>query len=275
MNLIEEMGFRLDNKGNKIKWGKFLCIYCLQIVERKIINGLRQKSCGCVQYKLSAETNTGKKRTEKQKQNISKSKKGKKIKPFTEEHKNKIRLANIGHLVYEETKERLRLLNKGKKLTEEHKQKIRLANTGKKRTDEQIKNISESKKGKPLSEKNRKGIAKTRIEKGLSKGKNNPMYGKSGILSPNWQNGKSFEIYPQEFKQIRKQILERDNHICQYPGCIEIHKKLCVHHIDYDKNNNNPENLITLGNSCHMKTNFNRIYWAEFFQNILIGKNYE
>lgn len=36
-----------------------------------------------------------------------------------------------------------------------------------------------------------------------------------------------------------------------------------VHHIDYDKKNNNPENLITLCHSCHAKTNSNREYWTK------------
>lgn len=38
-----------------------------------------------------------------------------------------------------------------------------------------------------------------------------------------------------------------------------------VHHIDYNKLNCNPNNLITLCKSCHMKTNFNREYWLDYF----------
>ncbi len=107
-------------------------------------------------------------------------------------------------------------------------------------------------------------------------GKNNPMYGvhRFNKESPNWQGGKSFEIYPKEFKKIKQFILERDNYKCQYPGCTEIHDRLHIHHIDYNKNNNNPENLITLGTSCHTKTNGKkkRLYWTEFYQHIMMGK---
>jgi hypothetical protein len=34
---------------------------------------------------------------------------------------------------------------------------------------------------------------------------------------------------------------------------------------DYDKKNCDPKNLITLCNSCHSKTNFNRKKWIIYF----------
>jgi hypothetical protein len=42
-------------------------------------------------------------------------------------------------------------------------------------------------------------------------------------------------------------------------------KKLDVHHIDYDKKNGDPRNLVSLCKSCHIKTNYNREYWIEYF----------
>jgi len=45
-----------------------------------------------------------------------------------------------------------------------------------------------------------------------------------------------------------------------------------VHHIDYNKKNNNINNLITLCKSCHPKTNFNRKYWKQILKNKLEGK---
>jgi hypothetical protein len=39
-------------------------------------------------------------------------------------------------------------------------------------------------------------------------------------------------------------------------------------HIDYNKKNCNPNNLISLCNSCHSKTNFDRKYWINYFLNI-------
>ena len=91
--------------------------------------------------------------------------------------------------------------------------------------------------------------------------------------NPNWQGGKSYEHYPEEWKEsFRIIIRERDNFICQECGLLQselkgFHKKLIVHHIDYDKKNLNPENLITLCRSCHIKTNINREYWTNYFIN--------
>ena len=38
------------------------------------------------------------------------------------------------------------------------------------------------------------------------------------------------------------------------------------HHIDYDKNNLDPKNLISLCKSHHMKSNYNRETYIKFFR---------
>lgn len=171
---------------------------------------------------------------------------------FIEEHRQKIGQANKGKKRTEEQNkkqsERMRGENNpsfGKIYTEEDRQKISLGNKGKKRTEEQNKKQSEAQKGKHVGELNRQ-----------------------------WQGGKSFEIYPQEFKQIKKFILERDNYECQCPGCEHKSNKLDIHHIDYDKKNNVSENLITLCTKCHGKTigKKKRQYYTEFYQNIMENK---
>ena len=147
---------------------------------------------------------------------------------------------------------------KGKILSEEHKQKISLSNK-ENYTEERKLKISIGNKGKIVSEKTRKKQA------GAKKGKNNP----------NWNNGSSFEPYSPEFnKEKKQQVLERDNYKCQCPNCEHKSNKLDIHHIDYDKKNNNVENLITLCNKCHTKTTGknNRIYWIEFYQNMMNKK---
>lgn len=157
----------------------------------------------------------------------------------------------------------------GKKHTEDSIQKQSDSKKGNKNpmygkdfTIEHRKNLSDSHKGillgRVYSQEHRENLSKAHI--GIQSGENHP----------NWQDGKSFEIYPQEFKQIRKFIYERDNYTCQFPGCkTENPKRLDCHHIDYDKQNNDPENLITLCISCHMKTNYNRQYWIEFYNNLI------
>lgn len=57
-------------------------------------------------------------------------------------------------------------------------------------------------------------------------------------------------------KRIYESILRRDNYQCQWKKyCkdkIIARKELCVHHIDFDDRNNNPSNLITVCEYCHL-----------------------
>ena len=57
MQLIKEIGSRRTKKGILKKWGRFLCLICLQEIEKLLYNGLRDKSCGCIRYKLISESN--------------------------------------------------------------------------------------------------------------------------------------------------------------------------------------------------------------------------
>lgn len=101
------------------------------------------------------------------------------------------------------------------------------------------------------------------------KGKGNPMYGRRGKEAPNWKNGLSREPYPLDWREtLKESIRQRDNYkcqICRMPECENI-QKLSIHHIDYDKDNLNPENLISLCRSCHTKTNYKRKYWEKYFE---------
>ena len=90
----------------------------------------------------------------------------------------------------------------------------------------------------------------------------------SGENHPNWQGGKSFEPYPLGWtKTFKEQIRYRDGYRCQLCGTPEIEngRKLDVHHKDYNKNNLDPENLLSLCKRCHPKTNANRNFWLKFF----------
>lgn len=94
---------------------------------------------------------------------------------------------------------------------------------------------------------------------------------RSGPNSSAWKGGIACEPYcpiwiEPEFKQM---ILERDNHQCQNPDCWGTSEKLCGHHIDYDKKNCDPFNIITLCQSCNSRANHNREYWTNLYQNIM------
>ena len=97
---------------------------------------------------------------------------------------------------------------------------------------------------------------------------------KKGNLHWNWLEGKTKNGYTVDFnKELKLEILKRDNFECQI--CKKTNKEylyqfgvnLTIHHIDYDKQHCQENNLITLCNSCHMKTNFNREKWIMYFKN--------
>ena len=85
----------------------------------------------------------------------------------------------------------------------------------------------------------------------------------------NYIHGKCYEPYPLGWTNtFKEQIRFRDNYKCPC-GCHEVEncRKLDVHHIDYDKKNLNPSNLISLCQRCHGKTNGkDRNYWIKYYQ---------
>lgn len=89
-----------------------------------------------------------------------------------------------------------------------------------------------------------------------------------GENSHSWMGGLSFIKYSIEFNsRLRKKIRDRDNNRCQICGSRYSHgkRKLSVHHINYDKKDSREENLVSLCNSCHSKTNYNRSIWERWF----------
>jgi len=165
----------------------------------------------------------------------------------------------VGNKLSEETRNKMSISRKGRKFSEETRAKIGLAN-------------SISQKGKKLSEETKRKISlnhrtfqtKETIAKISNSMKGDKCY--------NYQGGISNNLYCDDWiESLRNCIRQRDNYICQECGIHQDEidngriKKLDVHHIDYNKLNCNPDNLITLCRNCHMKTNFNREYWKQYF----------
>jgi hypothetical protein len=126
-------------------------------------------------------------------------------------------------------------------------------------SEETIKKLSESHKGYIHTEEQKRKISLANKGKSKPEGFTEKI---SGEKHHNWKGGKSFQLYGIEWTNLLKHsIRTRDCFVCQ------ICKKngWVVHHIDYNKKNNNPENLTTLCKSCHAKTNFNREYWIKYF----------
>lgn len=74
--------------------------------------------------------------------------------------------------------------------------------------------------------------------------------------SPLWKGGSAYGEYPPEFNaKLRSEIRKRDEHKCRLCGIKKY--DLDVHHIDEDKSNSSPGNLISLCRSCHRKVHWN------------------
>lgn len=187
----------------------------------------------------------------------------------------------------------------GKKFSKEHREKLSIAKKGKKiggwiiMTEELRKKFSDAKKGcipwnkgilmddnckkkvsRSVKEYYKNPKARKRLSDAIKKKWQDMAYRKKcedaqkGDKARLWEGGISFEPYSQEWTKILKDIIrQRDNYKCHLCG----NKKkgsqsLPVHHIDYDKKNCNPDNLITLCPTCHGKTNQNRQYWINYFR---------
>lgn len=114
-------------------------------------------------------------------------------------------------------------------------------------------------------------IHKSRIDTNRGKFCSKKCYTKYNIKEnhPCWRGGISFEPYGLEFNlKLKLKIRQRDNFICQECKKSEkkLKQKLSIHHIDYNKKNNNLNNLISLCKKCHAKTNFKRNDWINYFQ---------
>ena len=94
--------------------------------------------------------------------------------------------------------------------------------------------------------------------------------------NPMWKGGITFNPYPLGWnKTFKEQIRYRDRYKCMVCGMPEVEngRRLDVHHIDYDKNNLEHTNLISLCHSCHPKTNVHREYWKMELRNKVEDKD--
>jgi len=150
---------------------------------------------------------------------------------------------------------------------------------GKKHKKESKKQTSNAIKGEnhPMWRKHHKQktkdlISKTRKEKGLGIGPNNAM----------WDGGNP-QPYPTKVwkdSNFIKEIFERDNYECQSPLCKKIGARLGRHHINYDKMDLDPSNIITVCQSCNViaegkgKNNYTKEWWQKHYEDIMERRGY-
>lgn len=150
--------------------------------------------------------------------------------------------------------------NRGKVFSEETRKKLSKAQ--KKSSHFHIYNktkahsikASESNRTRTVTEKTKRKIAKSLIgskhteETKLKMKISHIDRNNEGSNNDNWKGGVS--QYSQNWIKLSKEIKKRDNCICQ---TCKNKSQLQVHHIDFDKKNDKPSNLITLCKSCHSK----------------------
>jgi len=171
----------------------------------------------------------------------------------------------------------------GKKHSLITKKNMSLSRKGKKQSEEHIKNRFLSRKGYKHSDKTKRKIGLKNKEISYWKDKKRPEHSKqiSGRNHPNWIDGRSYEKYPSEFtEKLRNEIRKRDNYECkncnmtQEEHFIVYGRNIEIHHIDYNRNNCDKWNLITLCKQCNLRANKNRDYWKAFYNQIR-GKVYD
>lgn len=104
----------------------------------------------------------------------------------------------------------------------------------------------------PLQDRLDRHIAKAMISIGLDKIKKSKLT--IGRPITRKKRGYGEWLYPDEFnRELKLLIRRRDNWKCRICSCPqeECETNLHVHHIDEDKANLNPVNLISLCKSCH------------------------
>ena len=139
---------------------------------------------------------------------------------------------------------------------------------GKSHTDSTREKIKKKAKNRKTSKETKAKMSKVHRKRYESKNER-VKSSQPGKLNGMWKGGISFHPYGVEFNNcLKEKIRKRDNYTCSY--CKKKWKvgmnKLSIHHIDYDKKNNNSDNLITLCVRCHMKTNSRREFWSSYFQ---------
>jgi len=188
--------------------------------------------------------------------------------------KNKVKLKpngfQIGHMVTQETKDMINNKKKGvprKKQFNEQKM-FDMYTYEKKSGTEIAKSLgcSHSIIYKRLKEK---GIKLRGFINHTEEAKRKISAIQQGIPLEEWDGFAKSEPYGMEFNlQLKNKIRKRDNQVCMLCGIHreKLREAFHVHHINYDKKCNMPQNFISLCRKCHRFTNGNREHWTNLFQ---------
>ena len=246
----------------------------------------------CLNFrKINSGILKGKIVSEETRKKMSEFQKGKIV---SEETRRKMSEWQIGKRHSEETRKKISESNKGKRYSEETKIKMRESKEGEKNhfygkshSIESKNKMSEYHKGRIPSIETREKMRNAHLEE------KNYMYGKThsdnvkqsisklnkgrlcGNKNPNWKGGIAAEPYCDVWldNEYKKFIKGRDGNKCLNPYCCD-GKYIHIHHIDYNKKNCGPKNLITLCKSCNAKANFDRDWHKSWYSAIIYRRYY-
>lgn len=135
-----------------------------------------------------------------------------------------------------------------------------------KHSEETRKKMSEKAKGRKFSKERNRKISQAMKKRIIKPETIEKLRDRCGRKNPNWKEINAERKYSVDWTiTLRRSIRERDKYTCRLCGEQQKEKSHAVHHIDYDKFNCNPKNLISLCQLCHSKTNGNR----EYYKNLL------
>lgn len=118
-------------------------------------------------------------------------------------------------------------------------------------SDETLQKMSEAKAGKPLSDEHKLNIGNASRQL-WAEGRFDKVH--IGENNKHWRGGVE-KNYPREFSlKLKAEIKERDKYKCRICSTGLYKSRYApIHHINGNRNDNNPENLILLCNDCHSK----------------------
>lgn len=195
---------------------------------------------------------------------------------FSEEHKRKLSEAKkgnsyaTGHTLSEESRNQIRDKLIGIPISEECRKNregkysgINNPNYGKVMSQDQREKISKKLRGRKLP------VEVCLKLKGL----------RAGEKHHAWKGGISFEPYCVKFNaDLRERVRVFFGHVCLLCGKTqrENGERLSVHHVNFDKMtccNDVKPLFVPLCSSCHTKTNRNREYYEQHFEEVIMTKH--